>query len=49
MSGNGIAVLEEGDTFGGGAFTDYAINSNTSADGFLKCVIRKKEPPIKIA
>jgi len=36
--GNGIAILEQGYTLGGGSLQHYIINSNTSADGFLQCL-----------
>jgi hypothetical protein len=28
-------------SFGGGNLTQYGINSNTSANSFLKCILRK--------
>lgn len=34
----GIAILEKGTSFGGGALQNYLINSNTSAEGFLYCL-----------
>lgn len=42
-SGDGIAILEEGLSFGGGDLQYYGINSNTSANGFLKCTYKKRE------
>ena len=39
---DGIAILEQGEGFGGGQLQEYGINSNTSANGFLKCTYRKK-------
>lgn len=41
-SEGGLAILEQGDYFGGGQLQDYGINSNTSANGFMKCTYRKK-------
>lgn len=35
---NSIAILERGVGFGGGMLREFGINSNTSGDGFLKCV-----------
>ena len=40
-SGEGIAILEQGLCFGGGDLQEYGINSNTSANGFLKCTYKK--------
>ena len=39
----GLAILEQGDAFGGGALSTYGINSNTSANGILKCTYTKKD------
>ena len=39
----GLAILEQGDCFGGGGLQYYGINSNTSANGFMKCTFRKKK------
>ena len=33
----GIAILDKGCSFGGGALQLFGINSNTSANGFIKC------------
>ena len=41
----GIAILDSGLSFGGGTLQNYAINSNTSANGFIKCLYRKKPKP----
>ena len=30
-------------SFGGGNLQNFGINSNTSANGFIKCLYRKKE------
>ena len=50
-SGDGIAIIEEGLSFGGGDLQHYGINSNTSANGFLKCTYKKRDlnPPKQIA
>lgn len=37
---NGLAIIDEGFSFGGGRLASYGINSNTSAGGFLKCMAR---------
>lgn len=42
---NGLAILEEGVSFGGGLLGSYGINSNTSAQGFLKCMQRPSKKP----
>jgi len=34
----GVAVLERGTCFGGGALQSYLINSNTPGVGFLNCL-----------
>ena len=31
--------------FGGGDLQEYGINSNTSANGFIKCIYKKREIP----
>jgi hypothetical protein len=36
-------VLDTGVSFGGGNLCNYGINSNTSANGFVKAILRKKE------
>jgi len=41
-TGDGIAILETGLAFGGGCLQHYGINSNTSANGFIKCTFKKK-------
>ena len=38
--GQGIAILEKGLSFGGGSLQNYGLNSNTSANGFLKCLYK---------
>lgn len=40
--GESIAVLDQGMAFGGGSLQNFGINSNTSANGFLKCLYRRK-------
>lgn len=42
VSGDGIAVLEKGLCLGGGQLQTYGLNSNTSANGFLKCLQLKQ-------
>ena len=44
-TGDGIAILESGLSFGGGDLGEYGINSNTSANGFIKCTYKKVEKP----
>ena len=34
----GIAIIEQGSSFGGGNLQHFGINSNTSANGFMKFV-----------
>ena len=36
-----MAILDSGISFGGGNLCSYGINSNTSANSFLKCILRK--------
>ena len=38
---DGLAILDTGLSFGGGNLGYYGINSNTSANSFLKCILRK--------
>lgn len=38
---DGVAILDAGMSFGGGMLCNYGINSNTSANSFLKCIFRK--------
>ena len=38
---DGVAILDEGTAFGGGMLCNYGINSNTSANSFLKCLFRR--------
>jgi hypothetical protein len=49
LNGDSLAIIDEGLSFGGGALVNYGINSNTSAFGFLKCILKrqKKEPKEK--
>ena len=49
LNGDSLAIIDEGLSFGGGALVNYGINSNTSAFGFLKCILKrqKKEPKDK--
>jgi len=39
---DGMVILEAGSGFGGGNLGSYGINSNTSANSFLKCILRKQ-------
>jgi len=43
VQGEGLAVLDTGTSFGGGNLCNYGINSNTSANGFVKAILRKKD------
>jgi len=38
-----LAIIDEGLSFGGGALVNYGINSNTSAFGFLKCILKRQK------
>lgn len=38
---DGVAILDTGISFGGGMLCNYGINSNTSANSFLKSIFRK--------
>lgn len=42
-TGDGVALIEMGLSFGGGDLQQYGINSNTSANGFSKCIIKKRD------
>lgn len=46
-TGDGVAIIEQGTTFGGGNLQYFGINSNTSANGFLKCTYKKKVRSLK--
>ena len=41
--GDGIAILESNMAFGSGCLEGFGINSNTSANGFIKCLYKRKE------
>jgi hypothetical protein len=41
LSGDGLAIVDQGMSFGGGMLSHYGINSNTSGAGFLKCGLKK--------
>ncbi len=41
LNGDGIAILEGGLSFGGGALQNFGLNSNTSANGFIKVLYKK--------
>jgi hypothetical protein len=43
-TGDSIAVLEMGLNFGGGNLQNFGINSNTSANGFIKSLYKKVTP-----
>ena len=40
---DGVAILDNGISFGGGMLCEYGINSNTSANSFIKCIFRKSK------
>jgi hypothetical protein len=40
-SGEGLAILDQGLALGGGALQHYGVNSNTSANGFIRCLYKK--------
>ena len=42
-SGDGIGIVEQGLAFGGGALQEFGINSNTSANGFIRGIYKAKE------
>jgi cation diffusion facilitator CzcD-associated flavoprotein CzcO len=42
---DGMAIIDAGTSFGGGNLCTYGINSNTSANGFVKCILRKVKEP----
>ena len=42
MKGDGIALIEQGLAFGGGHLQNFGINSNTSANGFIKCLYKRR-------
>jgi len=41
LDGDGIAILESGLSFGGGCLQNFGLNSNTSSNGFIKCLYKK--------
>jgi ribulose 1,5-bisphosphate synthetase/thiazole synthase len=43
LQDDGVAILDAGMSFGGGMLANYGINSNTSANSFLKCIFRKSK------
>ena len=49
MQEDGLAILDQGISFGGGQLPHYGINSNTSAIGFLKCIMRKQKAAAQTA
>ena len=40
--------MDNGISFGGGMLCEYGINSNTSANSFIKCIFRKSKDNNKI-
>jgi hypothetical protein len=48
-SGDGIGIVEKGLTFGGGVLQDFGINSNTSANGFIRGLYKAKETVTTVA
>lgn len=42
-TGEGLAILDQGLSFGGGDLQHFGIHSNTSARGFIKCTYKKKD------
>ena len=45
LTGRNIAVVEMGNSFGGGQLQNYGIRSNTSAQSFLHLLLRQKKKP----
>ena len=43
--GDGLAIIEQSLNFGGGNLQNFGINSNTSANGFIKCLYKRRELP----
>jgi len=43
IQNDGIAILDTGTSFGGGNLCNYGINSNTSANGFVKSIFVKEK------
>ena len=41
--GDGVAILDANMSFGGGTLCNFGINSNTSANGFIKCLYKRWE------
>jgi hypothetical protein len=41
LGGDGLAILESGLSFGAGCLHNFGLNSNTSANGFIKCLYKK--------
>lgn len=42
-TGDGIGIVEQGLSFGGGCLQNFGINSNTCANGFFRGIYKKKE------
>ena len=47
-TGDGLAILDQGLSLGGGALQNFGINSNTSANGFIKCLYKKQTNVVAI-
>ena len=43
-----MAILDQGLSLGGGALQNFGINSNTSANGFIKCLYKKQTNVVAI-
>lgn len=42
VNNDGLAIIDKGTSFGGGQLCNYGINSNTSANGFVKSLLMRK-------
>lgn len=42
VQNDGLAIIDKGTSFGGGQLCNYGINSNTSANGFVKSLLCRK-------
>jgi hypothetical protein len=45
-TGNGVAVLEQAFSFGGGNLENFGLNSNTTANGFIKQLYNKQKTSV---
>jgi hypothetical protein len=43
-TGEGIAIVEQGLSLGGGDLQHFGLNSNTSANGFMRGLYSRKNP-----